>query len=846
MSSNQSRQASLQSNGMSGHGASSSIESSVTKLIISTKNLLQKLTAWTRGEETQKTISDAYVQLGNDFQLVVKQFVHAGVDMQDMRNVPKELRGILEKALREKPSNEALDKYWPSIKEIIETLLTKIKAKRATLKEIEDRRKTRTSSTSLLNQISSTSSPSSSSSSVSSSSFSVPSATVPQSQSSFNPYNMQKNKQLPAQPESTPTKPVQSRRRSSSRILLSPEDLKPEANEPDLKPKANGPDFSTKISAQIDAAIDEDSGHKALAQLKKGDTIQRRASKRFSAYHIAKLTSTTSASATHPLPSSMSQREAPTLESSSNELGLPDEKPAVSSAGMLDASNFENSPPGDHQIRPASSGFKPGSAFSAQRVASSEHRFINIFLKYQEHTKKISTTYPVSSKNTLIMLFAEKFSVNYESDCLLYLKDPQYPHVSYDFDENEINTINDGFIIELKFLNTEKSNSDKMIDEKGKEQSLTASEVTQETFQLFEQRLLASNTEMFNSIKELISKNNSSYTDSSSNLAVTPLNFESKTSLGETTAAQEAKLKTIEDLKRDVLVLKQIQSENKTKIENSVASVVSQLSKLDPIKLLAAKDDAEDGGASGSDKKHSDRHYLETSQSKLSELSENLLTNVDDLQDTVEMLRKDVALRGSQPKKRKFDEVKKELGQAMEQLNEMQKFLEVEKPFWKKVWEAELEKVCDEQQFINLQEDLCFDLQEDLKRCQETFHLVELCCEEQAKLKGVNKEKSKSDLDLSSKVILPLVKPGTMHEVREAVLTNITELQPDHESRLAAIKKTEKQREKEKEMILNDEFNEELGNFVEKGQLNKSGGIEELERLRMEKDAENLRNMMSK
>ncbi|KAL6937450.1 hypothetical protein ACO0RG_003957 [Hanseniaspora osmophila] len=841
MSSIQSRQASTQSNGMSSkeHGSSSSIESSVTKLIISTKNLLQKLTAWTRGEETQKTISDAYVQLGNDFQLVVKQFVHAGVDMQDMRNVPKELRGILEKALREKPSNEALDRYWPSIKDIIESLLTKIKTKRVILKQIENQKKNRASSNSLLSQISSTSSPSSSSSSSISSSFSVPSATVTQPQASLSPYNMLKTKQLPAQPESNPTNPVQTRRRSSSRILLSPEDLKPEATEPNFAEKTNN-------TAQSKATLAEDSSHKALAQLKKGDTIQRRASKRFSAYHIAKLTSTTSASATHPLPASMSQRETPVLESGHNEPELSSGKPTVFGVDMPKASKFEDNLTGDQQIKSPSSTFKPVAVFSDQRITSSEHRFINIFLKHQEHIKKITTTYPVLNKNTIIMLFAEKFSINYESDCLLYLRDPQYPHVSYDFDESEINTISDGFVIELVFSNAEKSESNEMIGNKQSEQNLAPTESTHETFQVLEQRLLASNAEMFKNLEKLISKNNIPCTDSSSNLAVTPLNFESKTCLAETNLSQETKLKTIEELKRDVLVLKQIQTENKTKIENSVASVVSQLAKLDPIKLLAAKDEAEDDATLANGKKTSDRHYLEASQSKLSELSENLLTNVDDLQDTVEMLRKDVALRGSQPKKRKFDEVKKELDEALEQLQEMQKFLQVEKPFWKKVWEAELEKVCDEQQFINLQEDLYFDLQEDLKRCQETFHLVELCCEEQAKLKNVNKEKSKSDLDLSSKVILPLVKPGTMHEVREAVLNNIIELQPDHESRLEAIKKTEKHREKEKEMILNDEFNEELGNFVEKSQLNKSGGIEELERLRMEKDAENLRNMMSK
>ena len=43
----------------------STIESSVTRLLVSTKHLLESLTQWARQEADDKFVSDAYVKLGN-------------------------------------------------------------------------------------------------------------------------------------------------------------------------------------------------------------------------------------------------------------------------------------------------------------------------------------------------------------------------------------------------------------------------------------------------------------------------------------------------------------------------------------------------------------------------------------------------------------------------------------------------------------------------------------------------------------------------------------------------------------------------------------------------------------
>ena len=174
---------------------------------------------------------------------------------------------------------------------------------------------------------------------------------------------------------------------------------------------------------------------------------------------------------------------------------------------------------------------------------------------------------------------------------------------------------------------------------------------------------------------------------------------------------------------------------------------------------------------------------------------------------------------------------RQELDSAKKDLDQMRNYIDVEKPNWKTIWEAELDRVCEEQQFMTLQEDLVFDLQEDLNKVMETFDLVKLCCEQQEKAPKKNK----------GNPILPIAKPGTYNMIRDQVLTEVQNLNPDHDSRVEAIKKAEKLRNREKEYKENEAFEDELGNFVEKGNFKKAGGIEEIERLRKQKDEENLR-----
>jgi hypothetical protein len=73
-------------------------------------------------------------------------------------------------------------------------------------------------------------------------------------------------------------------------------------------------------------------------------------------------------------------------------------------------------------------------------------------------------------------------------------------------------------------------------------------------------------------------------------------------------------------------------------------------------------------------------------------------------------------------------------------------------------------------------------------------------------------------------------------KAKDGVLGEVRALQPNHEIRLEAIERAEKLRQKELESRKGGEFQREVESFVEEGRLKKTGGADEVERLRKLKD----------
>lgn len=57
------------------------IESTVTRLLVATKQLLESLTRWAHKEASEQDVSDIYVTLGNEFNIACRAFLSSGIEV---------------------------------------------------------------------------------------------------------------------------------------------------------------------------------------------------------------------------------------------------------------------------------------------------------------------------------------------------------------------------------------------------------------------------------------------------------------------------------------------------------------------------------------------------------------------------------------------------------------------------------------------------------------------------------------------------------------------------------------------------------------------------------------------
>ena len=178
----------------------------------------------------------------------------------------------------------------------------------------------------------------------------------------------------------------------------------------------------------------------------------------------------------------------------------------------------------------------------------------------------------------------------------------------------------------------------------------------------------------------------------------------------------------IQDLRQDLAVVRQTFSSLVSDMNTSMTTVQNHASSIKTIAVEGVMPnlDASTG-----------RAYVNNGKKSLGEDSEKIVQRVDDLQDVVEDLRKDVVVRGVRPLPRQLETVNKNISSATADLKKMQEFLRREKPIWSKIWEKELSLVCDDRDLLTMQEELAADLEDDLEKATQTFALVEQATKQQ-------------------------------------------------------------------------------------------------------------------
>ena len=882
----------------------SQIEKSVTHLLVATKQLLETLTQWSRGNATDTQVSDVYVRLGYEFNMACRAFSAINVDTSDLGNVPELLRNILEATLSQEASAESLEKYLPKIRDIIINLLHGLKRKQTRLRQRQQREKdgvpteggsgdgagaanppvpARTTSTSTMGSVNS----------------GLTTLLNESLEEGFRPQS------LPDDRNAVPSPTKRFLQREQSRGSVNSEQSSLSSNTmqsiPILPPYPGDETMPSPPSASDLSSLDnfpppppppKASQQSALAALQRGGDLERRASRRYSAYQISKhLGSQTGIPMlppqTTPIPNrgrgeiresmramhardpvrhkrnASSQSRTATLDTSpvrvpSRVSEEPDELPAelpstrAELPGTLEEERYRpsatlNGPPSDMlpamdvddevpdkaptpapapapAAARAATPDKPPSTFTETPPATKE---LTLFLQYKSKVKKfvLSGGYEELSIGRLQLAFIEKFSWNTQQNGAdlpdIYIQDSVsgVRHELEDLSDIKDRTV---LVLNVEQLDEVKRHID---DGLGSLKQMMVE--------------LKQNVDDQGGALRRVSDRQQETAKDVARLAAAPPTtivaapIESPKQPGQASAPRKltpGQLTEIQSLRRDLAVLRQTYSNFQSEIQGSMTALRS---KANNVKLTAAKVSVP--GIDG-DSGHA---YVVGGRKQLNADSDRLVNKVDDLQDLVEDLRKDVVHRGVRPLPRQLESVTRDITLLTKELVKMEDYMKREKPVWTKIWEKELEDVCRGRDELRLVEDLIVDLRDDLEKASETFALVEQATKEQMKDAGTGGVGGGIVARQFSKGLTSIRENAALADpsaAKEGVLGEVRALQPNHENRLEAIERAEKLRQKELERRRENPLKKELVNFVEEGKLKKSGGFEEVERARKAKD----------
>lgn len=945
----------------------SQIEKSVTHLLIATKQLLETLTQWSRHNATEGDVSDVYVRLGYEFNIACRAFNSIGVDTADLGPVPELLRTILEETLSQEANAASLDLFLPQIRDIIIGLLHGLKKKQQRLRskngkeggpsgaggslgstgssnslntgltqmleEVPGRRSNgqgserRTASGSTLGHM------------MGGETLNGDDQSVPPRFSSIPP-TRQNSGGGPGDAQSRNSNRESQRRMPTS---LSDSSFSSSASQTTsvLSPPFDGetlPNHQTTSTHRPSSHSQRETlpnmqpppppppkQQDALAALQRGGDLERRASRRYSAYQISRhlgaspngvpmlppaqnspvpnrgrdvresmnavrvrgsgiLSRQRSVKEPSPVRNnkfanriseesshSYAAQEAPPHGELQNNDGLgskaadgttgphskspdsdqprmgatltspPDGLPAYNTGDAGDVGSPKRLPQTTTDGKSSYSQPVEGDQTSQDFVPEQSPqpgKELTLFLQYKSQIKKfvLSEGSNDLSIARLQLAFIEKFAWNTHSNGNdlpeIYIQDP-VSGVRHELEDLRDVKDRSVLVLNVEVLDEVKRHIDEGLGglRKMVEGIRNTVDGQQSTLQRVSERQQDTTREMARfSIDPRVSSVPVRSVEKPQVNGVQP------STSAKAPKAPGSQIAAVQDLRQDLAVVRQTFSSLVSDMNSSMATVQSNASS---IKTMASE-----GVMPGLDAS-TGRAYVNSGKKSLGEESEKIVNRVDDLQDIVEDLRKDVVMRGVRPLPRQLETVSKSISTATADLKKMQEFLRREKPIWTKIWEKELELVCNDRDLLTMQEELAADLEDDLDKATQTFALVEQATKQQNLQSGHGNAVS---LRSTSKGLAAISSDQVMDpmKAKDGVLGEVRALRPNHETRLEAIERAEKARQRELETRREGEFTKELGSFVEEGRLKKSGGVEEAERQRKVKDEKNRREAWEK
>ncbi|KAI0298802.1 actin interacting protein 3-domain-containing protein [Multifurca ochricompacta] len=929
------------------------VESTVTRLLVSIKQLLECLTQWSSAKSSEEDVSDVYVRLGNDFNAAVAAFAFYEIDMSELLGFPDDLRIVLEECLSEDASSATLEKYLPQVRSIITKLLQELRLKQSKFREIvssnkpksdasghsrsdsvqvsrssrtHSRRDTRSSSSTTYvddgSSRRSTQSSATSSRRKESGSYEIapssdghfvggfvfppplpgngqppgtsgrsshhsgdprppsgppinlppPPATPPQNAQlseleldpEGTPIALAKVPQVPATVKrySLVDKPMQPPSVVIDESTLSPSE--PDRGNTRSPPLPELPAVDT-LTANLGVAS-------SLAALK-SDALERRASKRFSTYNISKMTGaprersgvvngnsnrrslvaggggaltatelavlteadedseTPPQSLPQPLPRrqrSVSRTRGPPSGEAVD--GLPPVPP-------LPRTPFATSQPSGHT--PGESSSLTSTPEPAPNVPSAPQP-ITVFLQAGREVKKAQME-PGLTFSSLRMLFVDKFAYNpgQEDFPAIYIRDPS-SGVQYELEDAD--EVKDRCLLSLNIepLDQIKQHIDAQISGLAQElrdlrktvsENHRSSVIIPPAPVIDDMDLLTPAPtdrqlqKVARRLSRLVQREGTS-TQSEASVLFTPLvpqetgqsllqpQTTGSSVMSEYSIRIVSDLRTqfdeVQNLRRDLGTMRQLYTEFMRQTKETLSGLRTQ---TQTVRQMAS---VQVPGA---------RAYIDAGKKKLDARSQDVLTKMEELQDTVESVRDDVLKRHVSPKPQVLRSIKEGLTTASTELESLKEHIKTIKPMWKKTWEEELQSIVEEQQFLNHQEEFLADLIEDSKAVSEIYSHMEKVIS----IRGASGGRGARGRGFRPP---PLDKD---HGGLSTVMLEIRGAAVDPERRLKAIEASQKNREREL-AGRSDEFEAELKGFVGGKKLKMTGGAEETERVRQHKN----------
>ncbi|KAI4254211.1 MAG: hypothetical protein LQ352_003229 [Teloschistes flavicans] len=938
----------------------SQIEKSVTHLLVATKQLLETLTQWSRHTATEGEVSDVYVRLGYEFNIACRAFNSIGVDTTDLGPVPELLRNILEETLSQEASPASLDRFLPRIRDIIIALLHGLKRKQSRLRAkqskdngsgssvaqntassstlntgltqmLEDgqgrrhtrgsERRTGSGGSTLMGDVLAGDPDT----------YGGDDGGLPPRYTSSYPARHNSGGMIPddgGRPRhrdsqrTVPMSTSDSSFSSSQSHATDTEQSHAEVSIPSVQrptPQGDG----TAYPPPPPPPKQQD----ALAALQRGGELERRASRRYSAYQISKhlgaspngvpmlppaqnspvpnrgrdvresmnavrvrgsgalsrQRSTRNGEASPVRNNAFAQRISEESSQSSEDriIQPPNDQPVDDSpvaktpedklrrphvtldseyptfAATLSGPTADIPEPSVYDS-PDGDGNEPGKATTTDAARrqdrlpspdipqqnvpsdpSQTDQFIpedspqpgkelTLFLQYKSRIKKFVLLDGANDLSVarLQLAFIEKFAWNTHSNGNdlpeIYIQDP-VSGVRHELEDLRDVKDRSVLVLNVEALDEVKRHIDEGLG--GLRRMVEGVRTVVDGQQAALQRVSDSQQAASREVTRLAT--------TSSPVAPRATSFEKPTVNGvrlrstHLSMNASSQMTSVQAMKRDLAVMRQSLSSLVSDMKTSITSVHEKASDVKAMTL---------GGVLPSVDGSTGRAYVNNGKKALGDDSEKLVDRVDNLQDIVEDLRKDVVTRGVRPLPRQLETVSKNISTVMAELKKMQEYLKREKPIWTKIWEKELQLVCSDRDLLTMQEELAADLEDDLEKAAQTFALVEQATKQQHLQSGP--AGTSTGVRSTSKGLTVIATDQEIDPVKakDGVLGEVRALQPNHETRLEAIERAEKARQEELENRREGAFKKELGSFVENGKLKKSGGVLEAERLRKAKD----------